>query len=82
MTTQTDKPGDEPGLEGSLNAEEKPSALEQPSETNSVDKPDENDYPSGTKLFFIILGIILSIFLASLDMVRWIYSPSLPQPFS
>lgn len=36
-------------------------------------KPDDataNRYPSGIALFFIVLALILSIFLASLDMVR------------
>lgn len=33
------------------------------------DKEDVDEYPSGTKLAFIVLALILSIFLASLDMV-------------
>lgn len=38
--------------------------------TSDGEKEDTLLYPSGFKLFFILLALALSIFLASLDMVR------------
>lgn len=54
-------------------------ALENAVATTS--KPDDQgggDYPSGLPLSFIVLALILSIFLASLDLVCWTNALSLP----
>lgn len=33
-------------------------------------EPSEDEYPSGTKLVFIVVALVLAIFLLALDMVR------------
>ena len=36
---------------------------------HGTDEPDDIEYPSGLKMFFIVLALVLSIFLLALDMV-------------
>lgn len=43
-------------------------------ESDSVEKV-EDDYPKGLRLFFIVIALVISMFLLSLDMVRF---PVLP----
>lgn len=40
-------------------------------EDNKPDGQDAEEYPKGASLVFIVIALILSIFLASLDMVSW-----------
>lgn len=35
------------------------------------DEVDLSEYPTGLKMFFIVLALVLSIFLVALDMVRY-----------
>lgn len=35
----------------------------------ATDVPDDTEYPSGIKMFFIVVALVMSIFLLSLDMV-------------
>lgn len=54
------------------NASDKGSETEKASKKD-VEAGEEDDgveYPSGLKMFFIVLALVLSVFLLSLDMVR------------
>jgi hypothetical protein len=49
---------------------ESTSKNENSSNVGEMDEPDDTEYPSGFKLFFIVVALVMSIFLVSLDMVR------------
>lgn len=53
---------------GSDKASEKASKQDQ--ELGIAGDEPEQEYPSGFKMFFIVLALVLSVFLLSLDMVR------------
>jgi len=53
----------------SISKENKAEAVEPPAQ-------DASKYPQGTSLAFIVVALVLSIFLASLDMVGDPYPPS------
>jgi hypothetical protein len=41
------------------------------------DSPEEDDYPTGINMFFIVLALVMAVFLFSLDLVRYASTPSL-----
>lgn len=36
---------------------------------NDSDNPEEDDYPTGINMFFIVLALVMAVFLFSLDLV-------------
>lgn len=59
------------GLDGEKRDEKRDETDEKQEEIASVqnDELSEDEYPSGIKMFFIVLALVLSVFLLSLDMV-------------
>ena len=49
---------------------ESTSKNEDSSNVGETVEPDDTEYPSGFKLFFIVVALVMSVFLVSLDMVR------------
>ncbi|PTB67607.1 MFS general substrate transporter [Trichoderma citrinoviride] len=74
MDSKTPVPSIKDNYDGLDEKRDEPS--DEKREETTVDSPvqneelAENEYPSGIKMFFIVLALVLSVFLLSLDMIR------------
>ena len=56
--------------EKSAEDSESTSKNEDSSNSGETDEPEDTEYPSGFRLFFIVVALVMSVFLVALDMVR------------
>lgn len=77
-TSVDEKPVDTPNAVAGADPEKQDSesVMKGEQDPGSSDELSEDEYPKGIKLAFIVVALVLSIFLLSLDMVRFTIIPS------